>query len=447
VGESPVPAGDPAVVGLLQRLIRADTSNPPGDVRPALAVLLDFFGANGVEARVVGEAPEVGNLIARVRGRGGGRSLLLLGHLDVVPAAAAGWGEPPFSGRVRDGYVWGRGALDMKHQLAAQAVAFARRAGAAPARGDLIFAATADEETGLRCGARWLLDTHPDLVRADFTLNEGGWSMPRAPSGPLYVLHVGEKGYADTKLRVAGHAGHASMPQRRGNAVSGLAEVVAALDRYAPEVRAESIPEELIDLTVRDAAVRRGLKAPATAQVAVRELAASDPQLAAIIEPLLGLTFVPTTVRTEGDAVNVVPPAAGMHVDCRVLPGQTEEDVLRELDTALREVAAEWSVSSCALTPGNRSQPAGQLYEAIAATLGELVPGARIVAELGSWFTDSAHVRAAFPDTVAYGFCPFVEVDFRDVVPRLHGLDERVAVEDLLLQTEFFERLAARVTA
>ena len=114
---------------------------------------------------------------------------------------------------------------------------------------------------------------------------------------------------------------------------------------------------------------------------------------------------------------------------------------------ALQDVAADWSVTSCSVTPGNRSVPAGELYDAIATTLGELVPGARIVAELGSWFTDSAHVRAAFPGAVAYGFCPFVRVDFRDVAPRLHGLDERVAVEDLLLQTEFFERLAARVTA
>ncbi len=134
-------------------------------------------------------------------------------------------------------------------------------------------------------------------------------------------------------------------------------------------------------------------------------------------------------------------------MDCRVLPGQTEEDVLRELDARAAGCRRRLVGAVCSVTPGNRSAPAGELYDAIAATLGELVPGARIVAELGSWFTDSAHVRAAFPGAVAYGFCPFVDVDFRDVAPRLHGLDERVAVEDLLLQAEFFERLAARVTA
>ena len=274
-GSAPAPAGDPAVVGLLARLIQADTSNPPGDVRPALAVLLDFFGANGVEARVVGEAPELGNLIARLSGSGGGRSLLLLGHLDVVPATAAGWSEPPFSGRVRDGYVWGRGALDMKHQLAAQAVAFAPRA--PPPAGRRAATSSSPPPPMRRPGcvaARAGCSTRTRTCCAPTsrsTRAAGACRMP--PAVPLYVLHVGEKGYANTKLRVAGHAGHGSMPQRRGNAVSGLAEVVAALDAYAPEVRAESIPGELIDLTVQDATIRKGLKDPVTAQRAVRELA------------------------------------------------------------------------------------------------------------------------------------------------------------------------------
>ncbi len=186
----PLRADDPdAVVGLLARLIRADTSNPPGDVRPALAVLTDFFAANGVEAQVVGEAPEVGNLVARLHGSGGGRSLLLLGHLDVVPAAPEGWQEAPFAGRVRDGYVWGRGALDMKHQLAAQAVAFARvalRAAAArPPRGDLVFAATADEETG---AALWRPLAAPTATPACFAptspSTRAAGACPRPPADP-----------------------------------------------------------------------------------------------------------------------------------------------------------------------------------------------------------------------------------------------------------------------
>ncbi len=450
--DPPRPDGDPAeVVDLLARLIRADTSNPPGDVRPALAVLTEFFAAHGVEATTVGEAPEVGNCVARLRGSGGGRSLLLLGHLDVVPADGRGWQEPPFSGRVRDGYVWGRGAVDMKHQLAAQAVAFvrlARRAAAgSPLRGDLVFAATADEETGVRCGARWLLAHHPDLLRADFTVNEGGWSMPHAPAGPLFILHTGEKGYANTKIRVTGRAAHGSMPLHQGNAVSGLAAVLAALDAYEPEVDEASIPGELIDLTVEDGALRERLKDPATAQRAVRELAAGDAGLAALIEPLLGLTFVATVVRTQGDAVNVIPPAAEVHVDCRILPEQTEEDVRRELERALSGVTAEWSLLSCDIVSGNRSTPAGPLRDAIAATLNEVVPGSRVIGELGSWFTDSAHVREAFPAAVAYGFCPYVREDFREVARRLHGVDERIAVDDLRLQAEFFERLATRITA
>ncbi len=444
---------DPAaeVVELLGRLIRADSSNPPGDVRPVVAVLEDYFAANDVPVTVVGESPELVNLVARLPGSGGGRSLLFLGHADVVPADEDDWAEPAFSGRVRDGYVWGRGALDMKDQVAAQAVAFVRLARAAAAgsrlRGDVVFAATADEETGVRCGARWLFEHHPELARADFVVNEGGCVFHRAGAGPLFLVHCGEKGYANTVVRVSGRGGHGSMPRHDANAVTGLAEVLAALAAYEPEVTAERIPAELVDLAVADPGLQARLKDPATAQRAVRELAAVDPGLAGVIEPLLGLTLACTVVRTVGDAVNVIPANAELHIDCRILPGQTEADVYREVGRALAGVEARWHIVSCEVVQGTRSDAGGPLLEAVVATLAESVPGADVLPVLSPYFTDSTHVRGAYPDAVAYGVCPFVEEDFRAVAPRLHSVDERVAVADLSLQADFFERLAARVAS
>ena len=439
------------VVGLLGRLIRADTSNPPGDVRPAVAVLEEYFASRGVPCSVVGEAPELGNVLARLPGSGGGPSLLLFGHTDVVPAVDDGWTEPPFSGRVRDGYVWGRGALDMKNQVAAQAVAFVRLAHAAEdgarLRGDLVFAATANEEAGDQCGAKWLFAQRPDLVHTDLAINEGGWGLRRPGAGPLFLVYSGEKGHATVTIRVSGHGGHGSMPRHTDNAITGLGEVLTAIAAHEPEVMEERIPAGLIETTVADSALCARLKDPATAQRAVRELALTDPGLAAVIEPLFGVTLSATVARTRGDAVNVIPDTAEVKVDCRILPGQSAADVYREVERALSCVGARWHITSCDLVEGSSSAAEGPLLDAVTETLAAFVPGSHVFPVLCPGFTDATHVRETFPDSVAYGICPFVEEDFRDLSPRFHAVDERIAVADLVLQAEFYERLAARVLA
>jgi acetylornithine deacetylase/succinyl-diaminopimelate desuccinylase-like protein len=451
--ESNVPRGpEDEVVGLLSRLIQADTSNPPGEVSSAAAVLEAYFRENGVAPLVVGEAPELPNVIARLPGRGGGPTLLLLGHLDVVPAEATEWKHPPFSGLVRDGTVWGRGALDMKNQLAAHAVAFvllARRAAAGEAlRGDLVFAATADEETGERCGAKWLLETSPELLRADFVVNEGGMDMVELGERRLYTIHTGEKGYAACRVTIRGRAGHGSMPLHRDNAVLGLARVVAALERYDPEVASDRLPVAFIDRAVADAGLRERLNDPATVHAALRELAAVDAAgaaAAATIEPLLGLTFSPTIVRAGGSAVNVIPSHAEVTVDCRLLPGQTAEDIRREIACALTDIDEPWGMELLNCMPGSESPPDTPLRDAVSATMDELVPGAEVICGHFSGFTDSAHLRTAFPDAVAYGFCPFIVENGAAIRPRLHGVDERITVRDLAFQARFFERLATRL--
>ena len=439
------------VVGLLSKLIQADSSNPPGDVRPAVAVLEEYFAGHGVPYSVVGEAPELGNVIARLPGSGGGRSLLLFGHTDVVPAVDDGWTEPPFSGRVRDGYVWGRGALDMKNQVAAQAVAFVRLAHAAEdgarLRGDLVFAATADEETGDRCGAKWLFEQRPELVRTDYAINEGGWGLRRPGAGPLFLVYSGEKGHATVTIRVSGHGGHGSMPRHADNALTGLGEVLTAIAAYEPHVTEERIPAGLIETTVADAELRARLRDPATAQRAVRELGRTDPGLAAVIEPLFGATLSATVVRSRGDAVNVIPDTAEVKVDCRVLPDQTDADVYQEVERALSCVGARWHITGCDFVAGSSSAAEGPLLDAVTETLAESVPGSHVFPVLCPGFTDATHVRETFPEAVAYGICPFVEEDFRDLAPRFHAVDERIAVADLVLQAAFYERLAARVTA
>src|SRR5437763_5227196 len=184
-------------------MIRLDTTNPPGNETAAAELLRDYLEPHGVVCELYARTPERANLVARIAGTGDGPSLLLLGHTDVVLADAAEWSVPPFSGHVAHGDVWGRGALDMKSQVAANAVAIASlaREGFRPS-GDLIFAATADEEGGgAYVGLNWLCEAHPDAVRCDFAINEGGGDRIELADGrPIYVPTVAEKMSAPFRL-------------------------------------------------------------------------------------------------------------------------------------------------------------------------------------------------------------------------------------------------------
>src|SRR5690242_6034554 len=201
------------VTELLQGLIRIDTTNPPGNETAAAELLRDYLENAGVSCELYAKIPERANLVARIPGRGDGPTLLLLSHTDVVLADASEWTADPFGGELRGGEVWGRGALDMKGQVAASAVAIASlaREGFEPS-GDLIFAATADEEVGEGFGAQWLCEEHPDAVRCDFCVNEGGGDRIAFGDRAFYVCATAEKMSAPFRLRVHGRSGHASMP-------------------------------------------------------------------------------------------------------------------------------------------------------------------------------------------------------------------------------------------
>src|SRR5262245_27532311 len=201
-------------VELLQELIRLDTVNPPGNETRAAELLRAYLEDAGVECELYARDPERANLVARIPGRGDGKRLLLLGHTDTVLADPAEWTVDPWSGEILDGCVWGRGALDMKSQVAAEAVAVATlaREGFQP-EGDLILAATADEEVGTTgFGLAWLCEEHPDAVRAEYCVNEGGGDRVVVRGRPLYLGAVAEKMSSPFLLRVHGRSGHASMP-------------------------------------------------------------------------------------------------------------------------------------------------------------------------------------------------------------------------------------------
>jgi len=430
------------VVDLLADLIRIDTSNPPGNETQAALFLDKWFRARGLEGEIVGEPAHRKNFVLRLEGTRPGPTLLLLAHMDVVPAEPPAWSVPPFAGVVRDDHVWGRGADDIKNLVAAHAVAVSRLAASGrDFAGTVIYAATADEEEGTDCGARWLVRNRPDLVKSDYLLNEGGGEFDVIRGERVYELNTGEKGTAQFRLTVHGEAGHASVPLRKGNAVVAAAQIIQALHEYDPEVHMEHLPVDYVRMLVDDADLCERLLDPVTARAALRELHERDDQTARLLEPHYGVTFSPTIVHSSSEAINVFPEKVEVTVDCRTLAGRGEDEVRAEVDRALAGIEAPWDLEFVGSVMGNASPDSSPLGDAIDRVMQRHVPGAKIVGLHCVGFTDSNWFRAAFPDVVAYGFGPYIEEDVSITGDLTHNHDERIHVKDVTFQAVFAEGL------
>jgi acetylornithine deacetylase/succinyl-diaminopimelate desuccinylase-like protein len=422
------------VTRLLQELIRLDTVNPPGNETQAAELLRDYLAESGVESELYAKVPERANLVARIPGRGDGPTFLLLSHTDTVVADPAEWQVDPWSGELREGEIWGRGALDMKGEVAASAVAIASlaREGFEPS-GDLIFVAAADEEVGAaEVGLAWLCREHPDAVRADYALNEGGGERVELGGHALYLCSTAEKMSSPFRLLVRGRAGHASMPGIADNALVKAAPLIERLAQYRPELRLEGEAAALVE-----AVAGEKLDAEQALQLA-REL---DPFAAEMLEPLLSFTLSPTMI-SASERRNVIPSVCEVVVDCRLLPGQTQEEV----EPILREVLGEgdYDFEWIEGRGGTRSSFEGPLWDAVQGWVSESEPGAMAVPVCVAGFTDSHWLREAF-GTVAYGFFPSRTMDAQVASRLIHSADERIAVEDLELGVDCFRHVARTV--
>jgi len=421
------------VVGLLQQLLRLNTVNPPGNETPAAERVRDYLEPAGVEVQLLARTPERANLVARLPG-GDGPSLAFLCHTDTVIADASEWDRDPWSGELVGDEIWGRGALDMKNQVAASAVALASlaREGFRPP-GDLILIAAADEEVGKSFGLEWLCEEHADAVRVDYALNEGGGERVVLGGEPYYLCASAEKMTAPFRLRVRGRSGHASMPGIADNALVKAAGLIESLAVYRPE--AEIGPEVAAFL-----ATVLGEEPPASEVLA--RLRAFDHLAAELIEPLLSFTLSPTMIAAS-ESRNVIPGTCDVTVDCRILAGRSPEDV----EPVVRRILGEgdYTLEWIERWGGTRSSMETPLWRAIEDWVADVEPGARVAPLCCSGFTDSHWLRAAF-DTIAYGFFPMRTMDPELASRLIHSANERVHVDDLELGVEFL-RHAARSLA
>jgi len=374
------------VTELLQELIRIDTTNPPGNETPAAELLRSYLEDAGVTCELYAKIPERANLVARIPGRGDGPALLFLSHTDVVLADASEWSADPFGGELRDGEVWGRGALDMKGQVAAEAVAIA------------------------------------SLAREGFEPAGGG--------NAYYLCSVSEKMSAPFRLRVHGRSGHASMPGIADNALVKAAPLIEALGAYEPEQQLIPEVEALLETVT-------GVRPTSPAGV-LEQARGVAPLLAEMVEPLLSMTLSPTMANASQKR-NVIPATCDVTVDSRLLPGMTVD----EQQAIVREVLGEgdYEVTSLESHGGTRSEIETPLWDAVSAWVESVDPGAKPAPVCVPGFTDSHWFREAF-GTVAYGFFPSRVMPIETAARLIHSADERVPVEDLELGVDFLRHAA-----
>jgi len=428
------------VTELLRDLIRVDTSNPPGRETAAAMLLKEYLEAAGVECELAAKDPERANLIARIPGTGDGPVVAFLGHTDVVPADAQDWRFPPFAGHLDEhGYVWGRGAADMKDETATRAVAMATlaRSGHRP-RGDLLFIAQADEEDGVRdVGLSWLVRERPD-IRADYAIDEGGGARLELADGRIgYSINVGEKAALAAYVTALGEAGHASVPLSGDNAVPHLAVLIERLARYRTDTVLLPEVTRLIEL----------LAGPVDGDLdaAMERARGLHPQLANELPTLVGSTIAPT--RLKGSAArNVMPGKATVECDCRVLPGTTPADLEAELRTALGS-DHRYELSFPEPVYGGTSSPIDTpLFDVCRSWVEQQDPGAILIPTISTGFIDAHWMRQAF-GTVAYGFWPSRHTPLDVYYDGVHNRDERIHRDDLGFALQFHLHAARELGA
>ncbi|MCW4045190.1 MAG: M20/M25/M40 family metallo-hydrolase [Candidatus Bathyarchaeota archaeon] len=425
------------VTQLLSGLIRIDTTNPPGNETQAAQYLSEYLSREGLDCKIYESEPNRGNIVTRLKGTGEKPSLLLLSHLDVVAANAEEWSVNPFGGIVKDGYVWGRGALDMKGMTAIEVMTLLLlKRNNVKLKGDVVLAATADEEQGGLAGADFLLRNYREKVVADYVLNEGGGLAVPVRGRNVYTVQTAEKGLLWFKVKAKGIPGHGSLPHLADNAILRMNRVIETLGNcrfevlFPPTVRKFLSEVAVEDLNLQEL-FSRLLANPYLSDQLLCELAASAKPLADEIWPRTRITITPTVIR-GGMKENVVPSECEAVFDCRILPGQNTAEAFGLIKNLLKEAGVgKLDFEVIQANEPSESPMETPLYEVITSVLKAFEHGCGVAPALMTGGTDSRFFRRI--GSVCYGFHPMrPEVLNGRVVRREHGVDERISVENLV---------------
>lgn len=414
---------------LFKDLLRIDTTNPPGNEILAARHIAQILEREGIEHQVLEREPTRGNVVARLRGSGkGGGPLLLNGHLDVVPADRERWEHDPFGGVEAGGYIWGRGAIDMKNMvtMSLMTLILLKRLNI-PLERDVIFAGVADEEAGSKNGSLFLVEEHPELVRAEYVLNEVGGHTLHMGGARFYPIQVSEKGTCWFEITAEGEPGHGSMPHPR-NAVVRLARALAALgSARLPQHNTPVVEGFLKKLAERipfpQNRILPLLLSPVLSGPLLDLIEKQNLEQAISLNAMLRNTASPTML-AAGRKVNVIPSSASAHVDGRVLPGQTRENFLAEIQRVVGEGIA---ITVLQHHEGSVFPADTPLFDRVCRSLERHDPGCIPVPYMIPGFTDAfAYKRLG---AICYGFSPVRLPPDLNFTRMYHGHNERIPVD------------------
>ena len=416
---------------LLCRYIAIDTSNPPGNEEAAALFLADILRREGLESQLYQAAPSRANLSARLPGDGSKRPLILLNHTDVVPAEPPFWQEPPFAGTIRDGVIWGRGALDMKGMAVMELMTFLllKRHGI-PLKRDVVFLALADEEGGGDVGIEWMDRHHPEVMDAEYVLNEGGYGFTEllGVRRPIFNCSIGEKGPLWLKLRAQGTPGHGSVPHD-DNSLERLVRALYRVQRWQHPITV--LPETEMYLRGLH---EGGFLAEMPGEGALAQAAQVNPVIRAVLT-----NTVSVTTCTAGYKHNVIPALSEASLDCRLLPGQSAEAFVEEVRSIIDDPKVEIEEVYRSETVSSPVQT--ELFSILGDVIRERIEKALVLPSISPGFTDSRIFRQR--GVVAYGLIPVLLEPVEAAT--IHGHNERISIENLRLGTQFLFETVRRL--
>ncbi len=437
------------ITQFLSDLIRINTTNPPGNETQAATFIAEYLAKDGFESEIFESAPGRGSLITRLKGTGEKPNLLLLSHLDVVAANPAEWTVDPFAGAIKDGYVYGRGAIDMKGMTAVEVMTLKLlKKNRVPMKGDIVLAATADEEKGGEEGAGYLLRNHKEKVWCPYVLNEGGGTALPAKKGHVFPVQTAEKGILWFKIKAKGTPGHGSTPNMADNAIVRINKVIAKLGEYKPPIVYVSTVKEVLEQMAQSnpdlkETIAHLLSNPENSDEILFELAKKDKALAEETWPRIRTTITPTIIH-GGVKENIIPSECEATFDCRVLPGQSVEETLAKIKSMLKDLdGGKLSYEIIQMHDGNESTTQTPLYSSISSVLKEYEPNCGITPTLTTGGTDSRFFRET--GSICYGFHPVIPDEPNDEYEkRMHGIDERLSIKNLVFGTSIFYEAVKR---
>jgi acetylornithine deacetylase/succinyl-diaminopimelate desuccinylase-like protein len=435
-------------VEILSELIKINTTNPPGNELPAAKYIAEKLEEANLETEIIKSEENRGNVICRIKGEKKEPSILLLSHLDVVPANASEWSIDPFSGIIKDGFIWGRGAIDCKSLTAIECVIMKLIAlNNKKPKGDIIFAATADEEKGGGAGVEYIIKNYPEKIKTTYVINEGGGFSIPIGNKHIFLIQTAEKGIVWIKIKAGGVPAHGSMPGIGDNAILRMMNTINRIMSRKPPIMIIPVVKKFIKKISSEKGseykiLSNLLLNKYLAHKILDKLAKKNKGEAEMIRSMISATITPTMIN-GGIKENIVPSLCETIFDCRILPGQTKEDLINNIKNIVKDID-KLEFEYLKYDEPTESPYETDFFKIIEDTLKEYDKNFEAVPYMVPGGTDSRFLRRI--GSICYGFHP-VKTDMPyDQLMRLpHGIDERISIKNIHFGIEILYKIIEKM--